>query len=114
MNCVYVKNEEEYHGGFPMYSSCEKNKYLGGNDEMIVSRYNTMVVPFGLYHRPSNNHLLYENDEYTYDHKYNEDEDEYETQCIDPELFDKLLDAVRIDVSKKRKHKNNKTKKHKK
>lgn len=108
MNVVYGKtNINEYHGGYPIYSSCEK-KYLGGNDEIIVSRYNNMVVPFGLYYRPSNNHLEYDNHQ-------DEDEDEMtrETKCIDPELFDKLLDAVKIEVTKKRKH-NNKTKKHKK
>jgi hypothetical protein len=127
MNCVYVKNEDgEYHGGFPMYSSCEENKYLGGNHEMLVSRYNNMVVPFGLYYRPSHNDPIYDNEHYDenqWNHQINrehdnenyyEDETMRETQCINPELFDKLLDAVRRQLSKKRKHTKNNTKKHKK
>ena len=121
MDCLYVKNEHgEYHGGFPIYLSCAENKYLGGNHEMIVSRYNNMVVPVGLYHRSSQNDPEdYEENQWNHqiNHEYDND-DEYETmnesQCIHPELFDKLLEAVRIQESKKRKHKNNKTKKHKK
>lgn len=124
MNCLYVKNEGgEYHGGFPMYSSCAENKYLGGNHEMLVSRYNNMVVPVGLYYRPSHNDPNDDYEENQWNHQINheddnknyyEDEIMRETQCINPELFDKLFDAVRTQVSKKRKQTKNNTKKHKK
>ena len=78
-----------------------------------------MVVPVGLYYRPSHNDPNDEYEENQWNHEINyqdENEDELmrETQCIHPELFDKLLDVVRMQVSKKRKHQKNKTKKHKK
>ena len=105
------KDDNNYHGGYCIepftHQQQESNKYdyLGGNHKMNASQFNKIVVPFGLFYRNRsvdlNNHAI---------HTFM-DED-YEPECVEPDLFDRLFYAVgRVEMSKKDKHKKNKTRK---
>ena len=127
MNIIYEKtNEDSYIGGFSLVS--HKNVYLGGNYDNIHSRYENMVTPFGLYYKNHMHHLNNEADnEVDYEINYDVDnnyldENEYnnqimyqDTECIKPELFDKLFYIVgNIEMPKREKYNNKKTRKNKK
>ena len=72
---------------------------------MDASRFDKIVVPFGLFYK--NRSVDLNNDAI---HTFT-DED-YESECVQPDLFDRLFYAVgRVEISKKDKHKKNKTRK---
>jgi hypothetical protein len=110
MSIIYEKTNEDYHGGYCIQSLTpehdNKYNYLGGNHKNIPSRFDKIVVPFGLFYR--NRNIDFHNE--AIQGLINEDK---ESECVEPELFDRLFYAVgRVELSKKDKYKhNNKTRK---
>jgi hypothetical protein len=93
-NTIYIKAGEEYHGGYLLEQNNSENTYLGGKKQSI-SRYDKLVIPFGLFYKNRMNDL----------HQYTADKllDNKETECIEPDVFDRLFYAVgRVEVPKKR------------
>lgn len=105
MNTIFMKAGEDYHGGYLLEGNENKNEnmYLGGK-KSIISRYDKMVIPFGLFYKNRLNDL--------HQHVANRLLNEKESECIEPDLFDRLFYAVgRIELPKKGKYSdNNKTK----
>ena len=104
---LYEKSGDSYHGGYVLEEN-NNDKYLGGKEKekSILSRYDKMVVPFGLFYKNRTNDI--------HEHVVNKLLDkETETECIQPDVFDRLFYAVgRIEIPKKQKYSdNNKTKK---
>lgn len=103
-NMIFVKSGDSYHGGFSLESVQNGNKYLGGK-KTNLSRYDTMVVPFGLFYKNRINDL----------HQHVADkllDNEKEVECIEPDVFDRLFYVVgRVELPKKEKYTNNKTRK---
>ena len=102
MNTIFIKAGEDYHGGYLLQQNTDNN-YLGGK-KSIISRYDKMIIPFGLFYKNRINDL----------HQYaaNRLLDEKESECIEPDLFDRLFFAVgKVELPKKEKYTdNNKTK----
>ena len=107
---IYEKasDGESYHGGYTLEQQYEPDnqlKYLGGESKTIT-RYDTMVIPFGIFyknrmndlHQNTANRLL---------------ENHQESECIDPDVFDRLFYAVgRVEIPRQIKYSDNsKTKK---
>ena len=103
MNTIFMKAGEDYHGGYLLEGNENGNMYLGGK-KSIISRYDKMVIPFGLFYKNRLNDL--------HQHAVNRLLDEKESECIEPDLFDRLFYAVgRVELPKKGKYTdNNKTK----
>jgi hypothetical protein len=117
MTIIYEKKDENsYVGGFSLISY--KNIHLGGNHNNITSRYEKMVTPFGLYYNQPLDDLNNE-EVYSTENDVNEEEYHYEninedTECIHPELFDKLFYFVgKIELPKREKYHHKKTRKNK-
>ena len=103
---LYDKSGQDYHGGYPLEEQEQdnnKNMYLGGKN-LLISRYDKMVIPFGLFYKNRMNDL----------HEHAADkllDDKREAECIEPDVFDRLFFAVgKIELPKKEKYNdNNKT-----
>jgi len=105
---VYQQIGEDYHGGYILEEEKRQNEiqYLGGKKgNGIISRYTTVVVPFGLFYKNRLNDL----------HQHTSNillENGNESECIEPTLFDRLFFAVgQIEVPKQQKYRNNNTRK---
>ena len=97
-------SSDSYHGGYLLEKNNSENNYLGGK-KSTFSRYNKIVVPFGLFYKNRMNDLHEDVADKLLDNKK-------ETECIEPDLFDRLFYAVgRVELPKKEKYTNNKTKK---
>lgn len=104
INTLYKKSGEDYHGGYPLQEN-HSDHYLGGN-KSVISRYDKLVVPFGLFYKNRINDL--------HEHATSKLLDEKkESECIEPDVFDRLFYAVgRVEPPKKAKYSdNNKTRK---
>jgi len=115
MNIIYEKDDNNYHGGYciePFTHQQQSNKYdyLGGNHKTNSSQFDKIVVPFGLFYR--NRSVDLNNDAiHTFMDEHHEPEC-VEPDLLQPDLFDRLFYAVgRVEISKKDKHKKNKTRK---
>jgi len=98
---IYEKTSdgESYHGGYLLQQneSDEEFKYLGGKPK-TSNRYDTMVVPYGLF----------------YQIRINEPdvlEKEEESKCIENDMFDRLFYSVGTLQKQKKYSDNNKTRK---
>jgi len=111
MSIIYEKNNEDYHGGYRLESFIEqqyenKYNYLGGNHQTTHSRFNHMVIPFGLFYRNPSMNLEESEINTPFDNEETEIY-EQESQCIEPKIFDHLIYAVsEIEIPKQRKNKN--------
>lgn len=93
INSIYEGSNENYHGGYLLEQEQEQKqniqdeyKYLGGKERTIISRFDKMVIPFGLFYKNRTSDL--------HEHLVNRLLDEEEAKCIEPDVFDRLFYAV--------------------
>lgn len=108
INSIYQGSGDDYHGGYLLEGGNENKgefTYLGGKEKMVISRFDKMVIPFGLFYKNRTNDL-HEN---VVNRLLQSDE---EVKCIEPDFFDRLFYAV--GYQKKEKYPSTKTVKNKK
>ena len=104
INSIYEGSLDNYHGGYLLEQERKNEyKYLGGKEGTIISRFDKMVIPFGLFYKNRTSDL--------HEHVANRLlQSEEEVKCIQPDVFDRLFYAV--GYQKKEKYSdNNKTRK---
>ena len=109
--------EPEYHGGYPIqnllekYKNCE-NRLNGGNSENTkFTRYENMVIPFGLVLEKRSSHLHINQSESSSD---SDEEDEHDNKHEDELISDEMFDKLFYSVGKSQGKTDSKTRKQKK